>query len=504
MEKLFSILIFIVFLFGVFTGCYDDKGNYDYKDVNTVNFVMQPESADGFYRFKVRTTDFDVVFSPAITQNLIKNEDNLEYLWVVSYSKDGRSVVDSVVTKDLTLTFPAQKAMNYGVTFCVTDVTTNVSSYASLSVRTVNPYIDSWLVLNGMEDERRISAIEDPDSLQYVYTENAWTDMGNAPRFQNAVDLIYAPMVLRNLLAPECLYVVTPDSLLALNPFAMKVERTNKELFSPKLLNEKHELWYGLDGSATGGIPLLVDKDYNFYYTTVNYDGRFNDPWLGLVKGCRASKLVMATESNVVCIWDDEQKKFMYLPGEDGGVYEVNDEENDWTHKEVVWMGSDNVLAEGGNKGRVAMALVRDQITGYYWTYHVDFKEEGCKLIRDSIGDLEIDVNSQFATSQAFENQFFYSVGSKLYRYNVAGREADELYDAGASITQLKFRINEKTNIGKEDYMRFLGVVVDKETEGELHEVVLNSAGDVKDIHVFTGFGPIQDICFTIISRKIL
>ena len=77
MKNIFLILIFL--LLGGLLGCYDDKGNYDYKDINTVSFVIQPESDNGSYRFKVRTTDFDVVFSPVVTQTLLNNEDALEY-----------------------------------------------------------------------------------------------------------------------------------------------------------------------------------------------------------------------------------------------------------------------------------------------------------------------------------------------------------------------------------------------------------------------------------------
>ncbi|MDE7374289.1 MAG: hypothetical protein K2M86_03030, partial [Odoribacter sp.] len=422
-------------------------------------------------------------------------------LWVVSYTEDGERVVDSVTTKELRLTFPAQKTKSYSVTFQLTDTTTNVSTYAALSMRTVNPYIDSWMVLNGAAGQRHLSAIEEPDSLQYVYTENAWTDMGNEPRFQDAIGLIYAPSVLRDFSAPECLYVMTPDSLFALDPFAMQVKGTNKDFLPGKLLNEKHELWYGLDGGPMGGIPLLVDRDYNCYFTTFNNGGVFGELRFDYVKGCRASKLAMSTESNTVCIWDDDQKKFMYFSSGYPMVYEVDDKEYDWTDKEVVWMGLDNVLTDGKNKGRVALALVKDK-AGDYWTYHFD--SDGNKFTRDSIGELAMDATTQFATSHAFEGQFFYTVGSKLYLYNVAGREAVELYDAGAPITRLKFRINEITNVGKNDFMRYLGMVVDKGAEGELHEVVLSTAGDVEDIHVFTGFGPIQDICFTLINRVVL
>ena len=502
MKKIIQIWFMAVLLMGGLAGCYDDKGNYDYKDINTVRFVMQPESETGLYRFKVGTTEFDTVFAPVVTQDLLEGEDNLEYLWVVSYNEDGERVVDSVTTKELRLSFPAQKTHAYLVNFRLTDVTTNVSSYAELSVRTINPYVDSWMVLNGEAGQRRISAIEDPDSLRYVYTENAWTNMGNEPRFQDAIGLIYAPVVLKNNAAPECLYVITPDSLLALNPFAMQVLGTNKEYLPEKVLNDKRELSYGLDGGPQGGTVLLVDKDYNCYFTTFNKEGVFNEPDLDRVKGCRASKLATSSESRTVCIWDNEQKKFLYFSIDEAKVNEVKDSENDWTDKEVVWMGLDNVLTEGDdNKYRVALVLVKDK-AGDYWTYHFDAK--GNRFTRDFIGELSIDATTQFATSQAFENQFFYTVGSKLYLYNVAGQKAEELYDAGAPITQLKFRINEKSGMPEKNYfMRYLGMVVDKGAEGELHEVVLSTAGDVEDIHKFSGFGPIQDICFTFINRNL-
>lgn len=498
MKNICLILILSFPLLWGLAGCYDDQGNYDYKDINTVSFVMQPESENGFYRFKVRTTDYDTVFYPAVTQTLLKGEDNLKYLWVVSYTEDGERVVDSVTTKELRLTFPGQKTKSYSVTFQLTDTTTNVSTYAALSMRTVDPYMESWMVLNGAEGQRRISAIENPDSLQCVYTENAWTDMGNKPRFQDAIGLIYASNVLRDNNAPECLYVMTPDSLFALNPFAMQVKGTNKE-FLPSLEWYPHKLWYGLDGGPDGGVSLLVDRDYNFYYTTFEDEGGFQPFGEGR---CHADKLVMASERFTVYIWDAVKKKFMYFVARNGKMGEVDDKEYDWTDKEVVWMGLDNVSTVNENKGRVALALVKDK-AGDYWTYHFD--DEG-KVTRDSIGEFAMDAKTQFATSHAFEGQFFYTVGSKLYLYNVAGREAVELYDAGAPITRLKFRINEKSvSMSAKNYlMYYLGMVVDKGVEGELHEVVLSTAGDVEDIHVFTGFGPIQDICFTFINRLVL
>lgn len=58
------------------TGCYDDKGDYDYHDVNTMDIVI-PET-------KVRMPKEEAVevsIIPEISQTLEQNEKNLVFQW---------------------------------------------------------------------------------------------------------------------------------------------------------------------------------------------------------------------------------------------------------------------------------------------------------------------------------------------------------------------------------------------------------------------------------------
>ena len=58
------------------TGCYDDKGDYDYHDVNTMDIVI-PET-------KVRMPKEEAVevsIIPEISQTLEQNEENLVFQW---------------------------------------------------------------------------------------------------------------------------------------------------------------------------------------------------------------------------------------------------------------------------------------------------------------------------------------------------------------------------------------------------------------------------------------
>ena len=98
--------------------------------------------------------------------------------------------------------------------------------------------------------------------------------------------------------------------------------------------------------------------------------------------------------------------------------------------------------------------------------------------------------------------QFFYTQGSKLYRLNVTSGESVEIYDAGGTISKLKFRVNQMHSIVDTHVYRCLALVVNEMESGELLEVVLTSGGDVDkaETKVFEGFGPIVDICYSFIN----
>lgn len=76
-------------LIGGLAGCYEDKGNYKYRDINEVTYKILPESEDGYYRFKQPPMDTMYVdYTVDLSQSQAANEENLEFLWLVSYSKD--------------------------------------------------------------------------------------------------------------------------------------------------------------------------------------------------------------------------------------------------------------------------------------------------------------------------------------------------------------------------------------------------------------------------------
>lgn len=89
-------LIFIVgFVAWFLVGCYDDKGNYDYKEINTIDglmFMPTPIVVEegNSYRYEYRQPaqeELKVTYSPVFTQSMVEGEDNVEYLWTVAYRR---------------------------------------------------------------------------------------------------------------------------------------------------------------------------------------------------------------------------------------------------------------------------------------------------------------------------------------------------------------------------------------------------------------------------------
>ena len=83
------IYILIILLLA---SCYDDKGNYDYTDVNTVESGLE----EVYYRF---TDETIVTIDPKLSQSLEQNKENLKFLWLHSTTGTNFYVGSSVQSK---------------------------------------------------------------------------------------------------------------------------------------------------------------------------------------------------------------------------------------------------------------------------------------------------------------------------------------------------------------------------------------------------------------------
>lgn len=159
------IYIWIVVLF---SACYDDKGNYDYRDINEVDVVLPAEYSISLEK------DTVLVIKPELSQTLQKNADNLRYSWF--HSVKGTNFHTTIANYTDTISFssdtasfityefdPADKNLIYKhyFRFEVEDIVTGVVYPMNTVVSLGKPYTGAWMILQrNDEGKARLGAIQ--------------------------------------------------------------------------------------------------------------------------------------------------------------------------------------------------------------------------------------------------------------------------------------------------------------------------------------------------------
>lgn len=522
-------------------GCYDDKGNYDYHAINDVlglTFLPAPQSVtlDSVFTYSYPMATVDTMYmayTAEFTQSQATDESQLEFQWILPSEKDDKVTYDTVFSKTLTLGFPFQELITYEPLFRLIDHSTGIEYYRKFKMSTREAYINSWYVLHGEEGDRRLGVAE-ADSTAIVVTADAYETAMESRRFQNAEGLFYTcwdlMLASRDIDDNEKLYVYQPDSCTQLQPFTFEQRKDYGEMFQPGLAPKR--IVGAVDDEVgdcgTMSASMLICEDGSLYWTrsgangywfTVKSDVDFHADQVFIPRGCAGN-----VNNTRALIWDDTRKQFFYyvLPNSslarDGFDAHPGDSYFDQTGSRVQPVPED-AFEEGelDNMDVLAMVLgTEDGFTGVvfhdnaddsYWYYVMGFDgREGSSLEfqveRTQLVDLGINEDSRFATSAAYADQLFFTVGGELYLYTIISDNVASIYSAGAGsvITDIRFAMS-RTYSGfyfPNELNSRLGVAVETAAgEGELHDLRLENSGDVGRSFVCQGFGPIVDMVFS-------
>lgn len=532
-NRVYYILLSLTAL--VFGGCFDDKGNYDYKDVNDVvelTFTPEPTITEYSYDYTYKQPSLDtlvVTYTPNVKQSLVEGEDNLEFQWIM----ENGSKFDTIFSKELVLKYPPKQKSSYDPLFRMIDHSTGVEYYQQFKMRTEIPFLASWFVLHGEMGDRKLGVVEginEEDDEPSIILD-AYEDIWGVRRFQDAVALVYATAdgtYLNGVAEYEHLTVVQEDSLTYMYPFSLLPTKSKQDMLPSIAMGAR--LVYGVSDEIGAGTVLVTTngkclwgRGRGFYFTmkttteTENYI---------------ADKVFITAANGLVIIWDKEHSCFYSLkmpqfpwnapelhPGDeayDTGVAvsfltkedgSALFEDGEWDNQEVLYLGQGN--NEVSEEGAMILGRSGNNYTVYQLGMVKGDKGETLNIVKYPLTtDLALDQYSQVATSVAYADQFFFTRGgSALYLYNVVSGEEKLLYDAGGRITKLKFRTARENGnaewYGVVDPNNRLAMVVDKgDGTGEVHEIYLSVGADVEETHVYEGFGTIQDIVFANIGAN--
>ena len=152
----------IYFILGLLVAsCYDDKGNYTYQEVNTLDVSLNKV-------YSVRLDkDTTVTIIPQLSQSLQENEDNLEYTWLHSTTNHnfyGHGKFDTVGLEQ-NLNFhidPEAKNLAYAHYFRlnVYDRITDIEYPVNTTIELIKPYVGSWMILHRKNGQTELGSVE--------------------------------------------------------------------------------------------------------------------------------------------------------------------------------------------------------------------------------------------------------------------------------------------------------------------------------------------------------
>ena len=513
------------------TGCYEDKGNYSYGEINEMTLGFSPATTTSnpdLYVFPQPPQDtlfFEL--TPVVEQTRETDTDNLECCWQLFREKvDEEEKFDTVYSKSYVFKFAPGVPTVYDVLFSVRDKGNGVERYRRLKLKTSVPFIRSWLILHGKEGDRKIGALEYDTTgmIMSRQVEDICFEVKGERLYQDAFAMCFVSDGLpRALNDDDRLYLLTPEQCYWLHPFTCE-ERAATAVMMPRGWTGRFKSCIATDARE---LVDLVDEAGNYFHCGA-FGFFYKAAYKNGIAGAHVD-LAYTSARAYTTLWDGVNRRFMYYQKQ-VDLYESRENirqaedhfdkkmlmsvfpdkamlEMDSPEEELVWLG--RAVASNAETG--GSAIFRNTLTGEYSLFHVAYEqnmEDASEFVStwiQKLKNIDFRPDSKIAVTESFTDQIFYSSESEVYLYNTINGYTSFLYSVGKGnkITKLDFRMINKGTI-EQDFsaLKILGVGVETTAgEGEFHELFLDESGDVVKHAVYRGFGPVMDFCYTALNH---
>ena len=536
----------IYFILGLLVAsCYDDKGNYTYQEVNTLDVSLNKV-------YSVRLDkDTTVTIIPQLSQSLQENEDNLEYTWLHSTTNHnfyGHGKFDTVGLEQ-NLNFhidPEAKNLAYAHYFRlnVYDRITDIEYPVNTTIELIKPYVGSWMILHRKNGQTELGSVEYIGGDIVVQEDAYYEETGK--RFTGK------PQALMSY-TTSCKYYGTGSG------WNMFTVITDDPVESGVYCQWKH---FEKKDSLTRMVGPLAQNSFDFQHITLaDGDGTASALLLSggmLYQSPRAGKIyepaadlegevniTLASKiSNNALLYDEAGHRFAFyyntsdglgvkkydplyfseseentnlikaIPTRDGNVSAVNPNKLPEDQK-VLYLGTGYQYASAWTSV-YAYALAKNDTRCFVYefnprgfNYSDNASFNGYYTINIPQG---LDESAVFASTPPYSGLLFYASGNTVYRldFKQAGGKATAIYThAGGKAVKMKFAKRYLSSSNAFDAYEFdvqysLGIGFDMGNgKGDFVILNLSSTGSVGGDsehypakQVYTDFGEITDFVF--------
>ncbi len=495
-KKIFTNSLLLGFFIAAFYACDKDLGNYDYHDINEISF----ESFDTVNGYNVFTGDSLKIYPDLVmTKDQNASENDYLYEWSIHIT-ESYNIYDSIISTEKNL--KAKILLdpgNYFLQYKVTDKTTGVPFHIRTNLLVSTPVYEGYLVLNNVDGQSRLDMLSynNTDHIFIQYTD-VLEKMGSSLPPQGEpyqIQCIYYTRFLENY----GIYLLTASGSNRLEEETFDWEPTydiRYQMLGDIPADFRAEK---ISGTVLYGIfPLLyMYSDNNIYshqpmnghmfkYVPINNYGNISEPF-------KASPY-LATNGNTAVMYDMDNQKFVTSSYQSVSVEEVPVALNYPTGYDLVYM-------ERNYLGTV-YAILQDPSTSKYYMlrFQIGAEQDYFKEITGT----DFANATHYAVSPDL-GYLFYSVGGKLYEYDLSLQTSIEMLDKGGEeITYLSFQNflgrSSNTNYGNWAKLLTVGSYDSSGTSGSNGTLGLYSVppvnGQIVQTNQWTGFGKIISVSY--------
>lgn len=554
MKKMIKYTILWIVGLLLFSACYDDKGSYDYHDINEVAITL-PASM-GVRLPKVDSVLVEII--PELEQTLAENESNLVFLWerkleqemlgewkVCGHEKICRIYIKPENTENITLRLTLK------------DNTEETVWYKEVVLKMIQPYSNTWFVLQDEGGKAVLGAVDGECESGVVIRDAYREDTGKelaikgvpgclAGNYQYGSPLYFFPSSMGfNTVMQRAIIVLTDQEMDVLEASTFERVWSLEEMLMQDGITFSPGYVFSRDGDIGGEMLINDGKMY-----CANMDGYsiYNSVQVG---GESYRTEIGGYMNGRFFVYDEENHRFLNLPiGHNDGMERYTNRyirtsgrqfvdsplslefvgENEESDKTKNVFDPDHVdpalkmigMSEmSGGKQMLAFALRFADREVHVFEFSLAGWESSNKDHARCSGKYEIPLPAEagedvcFIASQGFARIFFMGCGNKIYKIdlNRMTPKISVIYehdDANVKVTNLKFKhyFNpyDWDNDSYIPYAQTLGAVLDYGgNQGGIVVMELNTAGDVnRDINgvfEYKGFGKIVDLAYTFKSN---
>lgn len=511
-------IILILWLTCGLISCYDDKGNYDYKDIDELTITGIPEEAiSALYKAE------NLVISPKVISKFEGeiSADNSNYEFAYYYNKSASSdyltssLLDSSKVKDLNILAEIDPGSYLGW-FKVKDLRTNIVTSVEFSMNVVTSTTKGWLVLceEGADRKVRMDMIGEIGN-RIAISRNV---LDFLPESHGAFQLYMESNMVYTGSLPY-LNIYTEDGSFRVYSYNGNFQKSYGDPRSVEFIRAITDI-IAVEDASYSNLVITTDGDVyqrrgtnSVYDVKINVDIPLTEPTYKIAPFVGVSWSQNAFNG---VLYDQTNKEFKYFLAyaynvANGEKYLFDPQEPEPEAKYFDWKtGKDMVYMSGTAQGNRVFALLKDA-SGQYSIYGITTGQYNASVTQYFARNNIDAPGLASATCFAFHPTLpflFYNSGNAVYLYDMSTQSAQRVLTLGAgeevsmlkfnklkdsykydeAVSQMQYRLavgstDPTAEVGSEGVLRFYDVP-------EFADV-LTQYGET-----YTGFGVIKDIAY--------